>query len=240
VYYEFVQTEDSTTSNLAKDPKNGFNIFLDGTILPEQNKLVRWRTVGTYEITTFPANKTVPSNGLIIVMVPDPPVCSGISLKPFLHIIGPCTCCTCWPSIYDSEPILSDPKFLDDNHIARLKLAFVPARKDFFTRKYYFHVEQMSVTQEAFNFWQKIKKQSGTGNDLFQTPGARTEGNMRPVGDTKIPVIGLFGVSAIRSNSFFIDRNEVPYRLWEAERFEDSCLKIITRYNTNAKPDYWN
>jgi hypothetical protein len=240
VYYEFVQVEDSVTSNLANDPKNGFHIYLDGTVLPEQNKLVRWRTVGTYEITTYPANRKKPSNGLIIIMIPDPPLCSGLSLIPYVHVVGPCTCCLCWPSIYDPEPILSESKFLNNDHVERLELAFVPARKDFFSKKYYFKVEQMSVTPEAFAFWQSIKKQAGTGSDLFQTPSGKTAGNMKPIGNTKTPIIGLFGVSAVRSHSLFIDKNEVPYRVWAPERFEESCMKIITRYNTNVKPDYWN
>jgi hypothetical protein len=237
VYREFVQVEDSTTSNFAREPKNGFYIYLDGDLLPEQNRLARWRTVGTYEIVTFPANRKVAESGPkgTIVMVPDPPPCSWVS-TPFPH----CTCCTCWPSVYDEAPILSDAKFLSGNHVERLKLAFVPARKDFFTKKYYFKVEQMSVTPEAFEYWQNIKKQGGTGNDLFQTPAARTVSNMRTVGDTKTPIIGLFGVSSVRSVSFFIDRKEVPYHLWDPERFEDSCMKFMTKYNTNVKPAYWN
>jgi hypothetical protein len=242
VYREFVQVEDSLTANRTKDPKNGFNIFLNCNVLPEQNKLVRWRTMGTYEITTYPIERTVASNGAQIVMIPDPPPCSGYSYVPFPHLLGDgiCKCCTCWLSIYDSGPILSDPKFINENHVERLKLAFVPANRSFFHKKYYFKVEQMSVTQEAFDFWKKIKKQGGTGSDLFQTPSGQTTGNMKPVGDTKIPVIGLFGVSAVRSHSFFIERSEIPYRVSSMDRFPDSCLKIQSRYNTNQKPDFWN
>jgi hypothetical protein len=32
----------------------------------------------------------------------------------------------------------------------------------------------------------------------------------------------------------------VPYHLWDPPRFEDSCMKILTKYNTNIKPAYWN
>jgi hypothetical protein len=241
VYHEFVQVEDSLTANTAKDPKNGFNIFLDGNLLPEQNKLVRWRTMGTYEVTTYPMERMVASDGVKIEMKPDPPPCSGYSYVPFPHKVGDgtCKCCTCWLSIYDSGPVLSDPKFIDDNHVERLKLAFVPANRSFFHKKYYFRVEQMSITQEAFDFWQKIKKQGRTGSDLFQTPSGKTTGNMKPVGDTKTPVIGLFGVSAVRSHSFFIERSEVPYRISDMDRIQDSCLKIQSRYNTNIKPSFW-
>lgn len=253
VYYEFVQLEDSMKTNLAKEPKNGFNIFLNGTIHPDQNRLVRWRTVGTYQITTYPINKTIPTGGHEISApadinidddsgVPDPPPCSGYKyIGGILRKIGDgtCSCCTCWPSIYDAGPILSEPKFLEYNRIEGLKLAFVPARRDYFSNKYHFRVDQMSVTPEAFEYWRKIKKQGGTGSDLFQTPSGRTTGNMRTVGDTKTPIIGLFSVSSIRSVSFFIERKDVPYTLWDPKRFNDSCMKLLTRFNTNMKPDFW-
>jgi hypothetical protein len=247
VYYEFVQVEDPLTTNMAKEPKNGFNIFLDGDLVPEQNKLARWRTVGTYELLTYPANHKREGGGHDITLnengeggIWDPPLCSGISLVPFLRLVGPCTCCLCWPSIYDKAPIVSEKKLLNDNHVERLHLAFVPARKDYFREKYYFQVDQMSVTPEAFEYWTNIKKQSGTGNDLFQTPSAKTLGNMKPVGDAKTPIMGLFGVSSVRTVSFYINRSAVPYNLWDPPRFEDSCMKFQTKFNTNIKPDYWN
>jgi hypothetical protein len=247
VYYEFIQVEDSTMANVATEPKSGFHIYLDGDLAPGQNKLARWRTIGTYELLAYPINRKKGGNGHDTAdnlnpatMPPDPPLCSGVSLVPFVHTIGPCTCCLCWPSIYDKTPILSEAKMLNDNHVERLKVAFVPARKDFFREKYYFQVDQMSITREAFDYWKNIQKQSGTGNDLFQTPAAKTLGNMMAVGDTQTPMLGLFGVSSIRSVSFYINRSEVPYHLWDPPRFEDSCLKFPVKFNTNEKPAYWN
>jgi hypothetical protein len=244
VYHEFVQVEDSTTANVAKEPKNGFTIFLDGNLAPEQNKFARWRTTGTYQILAFPSDRYVPdpeSPSIPPPLIWEPPPCSGIAPKPFVHLLGPCTCCDCWISVYDTKPILSDAKFLNDDHVTGLELAFVPARKDYFTYKYHFTVEQMSITPEAYQFWLNIKKQEGTGNDLFQTPAGRALSNVRTVGDTQTPIIGLFGVSSVRSYSFYIDRSEVPYRLWDPDRFEDSCLKAANpSLVTNKKPDFWN
>jgi hypothetical protein len=253
LYYEFVQVEDPGLSMRNPQTKNGFNIFLDGQVLPDQNKRIRWRTTGTYEITTLPQLKKTAQNGPggVIVMVPDPPACSGYRFFPvrrnpdgttsplnLLTKLNDCTCCTCWPTVYEDKPVLSDPKFLNDNKVVHQKLALVPADRAIFSKKYYFQVEQMSMTTEAFEFWQKIKKQEGTGSDLFQTPAARTTGNMMPVGETKTQVIGLFGVSSISSRSFFIDRTDIPYALLPMDTVAESCLKAY-KNNTNTKPLFW-
>jgi hypothetical protein len=242
IYYEFVQVQDTLTANQVKVPRNGFNIFLDGNILPEQNKLVRWRTMATYEIITFPVNRRVPveSKDVPPPVKWDPPPCSGIQAYPFIRTLGPCTCCNCWLFVYDEKPLLSEAKFVNGNEVTRQKLAFVPARRDYLTTKYYLKVDQMSVTPEAYEYWLNIKKQGGTGNDLFQTPAARTISNMRAVGDTQTPIIGLFGVSSIQSVSLSIDRSAVPYRLWDPDRYEDSCLNLAAKDITNKKPAYWN
>jgi hypothetical protein len=255
LYYEFVKPEDPQSSMQNPATENGFNFYVDTPVLPEQNKLVRWRTVGTFQINTLPwlqtTTQTDPRTGLISI-VPDPPECSGYKYFPVSHNpdgtvrpinlltkLGVCTCCTCWPSVYESRPLLSEPKFLNDNYLSRVWVGFIQADRNIFSQKFYFQVDQMSVTQEAYNFWQTIKKQEGTGNDLFQTPAARTTGNITPVGDTQTPVMGLFAVSSISSRSVFIDKTEIPYNMLPMDSIRESCLDAYKKNNTTTKPVYW-
>jgi hypothetical protein len=206
--------------------------------------MVRWRTSGTFEILTYPQDKQTAESGPRgnIVMVPAPPPCSGFRYNARTNSLtrtGDCTCCTCWPTLYDKIPLLSDPKFLSNDEVVHQKLAFIPANRAYFRNKYYFQVEQMSITPEAYAFWNVIRKQEGSGSDLFQTPAARTSGNIQPVGNTRTPIIGLFGVSAIRTTSFFIDRSEVPYTLLPMNVVQESCVLAPFINSTSVKPVFW-
>jgi hypothetical protein len=241
VRYEFVQNEDPKQANHL-NPKNGFNIFIDAEVLPEQNSHVRWRTTGTFEIRTYPAEKTaiVASGKGGTAIIPDPPACSGwtYSAREGLKNVRDCKCCDCWATLRDEMPLLSDQKFVNENQISKYNLAFIPASRRFFWKKYYLEIEQMSISESTFAFWEAIKKQKQTGSDLFQTPPPKAVGNLVPVGDTKSSITGIFTVSAVTKKSFFIDRAEVPYDLPPIDTLKESCLEAY-RYTTNVKPIFW-
>ncbi len=51
--YKFVQNEAANANNQISST-NGFNIFMDSQVLPEQGGRVWWRWTGTFEIFTYP------------------------------------------------------------------------------------------------------------------------------------------------------------------------------------------
>ena len=243
LYYEFEQVEDPTKSDSVDATKNGFNIFIDGTLDPLQDHLVRWRTIGIFEIIAFPQFHTVditpPGPNAVKTLEPDPLPCSGWVYKQHkLQYVRECTCCDCWVSRYDEVPLLGDQQFVESNNLQRYKIAFIQANHRFFYKKYYFQVEQMSLSQNAYDFWESVKKQKLTSSDLFQTPVGKTSGNIISVGEIKAPVIGLFAASSVRKKSIFIDKNAIPYTLQLPDTVTESCFSLYNN-STNVKPPFW-
>ncbi len=245
IYYEFRQLD----SGYGLDTKNGFEIYVDADFLPEQNGSVRWRTEGIWELKTYPERRLKYESGPggAIVAIPDPAKCSGFVWqipKPIpgsgrtdvLVRLSECQCCNCWVTRYDDEPILSDRKF-NQSGVTHKFLTFIPANKRFFYNKYHLKVEQTSVSDKVYEFWQSIQKQRTSGSDLFQTPNARTTGNMKVVSG-KQNVVGYFGASGVKVNSLFIERSAVPYALPAIDTIAESCLAAY-RYSSTAKPEFW-
>jgi hypothetical protein len=241
VYYEFKQVVNGY------DEANGFNIYVDAEVLPEQNGLVRWRTEGTWKVETSPWLKLRYDSVLagVIVPIPDPPVCSGyvwavprrkLTGIAILYKIDECKCCTCWVSEYDKEPIVSNDLF-DTKSTARRFLTFIPASRRLFSNKYHLQVDQMSLSPPLYNFWKTVQKQRATSSDLFQTPGARTTGNVN-VQNGNIRVVGYFAASSVRTVSFFLDRRDVPYTLPAIDTIPESCL-ISFKNSTTTQPSFW-
>jgi hypothetical protein len=241
LYYEFEQKQDPSLEDQL-NPRNGFNVYIDAALDPVQSNLVRWRTTGTFQIHTFPESKMEAQSGAkgAIVMVPAPPPCSGWSYKPTtgLRYVKECTCCDCWVSQYDQIPQLADEQLISENEVKRHQVLFVPAGRRFFHKKYYVEVEQMSVSQTAFDFWESVKKQKETSSDLFQTPSGKTAGNIKSTGTTKTPVVGLFEVSAVKRKSLFIEPSAVPYPIHPIDTVAEACTQIY-RNASATKPSFW-
>src|SRR5688572_23113276 len=99
LYYTFKQVEDPKTTDYI-NVQNGFEVFIDAEVSPG-SELMRWRTTGTFEIISYPERKTrlEGGSGGSVVVIPDPPKCSGWTYDPrtrILREVGACTCCDCW------------------------------------------------------------------------------------------------------------------------------------------------
>ena len=248
VYYEFDERIDWKSEDFI-EPQNGFNVYVDAKVLPEQEGLIRWRTTGTWELKTYPELRTelIPGPGGTYIVQPAPTPCSGyIYVKQskipgsgrteLLYQKGPCSCCLCWINQYDSQPLLSDPRF-DSDGVKRKFLTFIPASRRMFYAKYHVQVEQMSLSKKSYDFWNTVMKQRQTGSDLFQTPPPKSVGNMRTVtGNDK--VFGYFGASSVKVSSFFIERDAIPYYLPPIDTIAESC-SLGYKYYTTTKPFFW-
>ena len=241
LHYDFIQREDPLHDKTLLKPVNGFNIYLDADVLPEQAGLVRWRWTGTFEIKTYPELRVKVAPGPRIVFVPDPPLCSGYTVprgSTNKEQVSSCTCCYCWVTQYNDAPLLSDTRFVSNDKITQRNVGFIPASRRYFYDKYYLEVEQMSVSQTVFDFWKKIEMQYKQGSDLFQTPPSVTSGNIQLLSEQGLPAIGIFGASSIKKHSFIIYRNNVPYTLPGIDTVATSCLEVY-KYSSTSKPDFW-
>ena len=240
LHYDFSQTVDPSEDD-PLNSKNGFNINLDAEVLPEQAGLVRWRWTGTFEIKTYPELRVKVAPGPRIVIIPDPPLCSGYMVPRGSTAkvqVSSCTCCYCWVTQYNDAPLISDTRFVNNDKITQYNVDFIPASRRYFYDKYYLEVEQMSVSQTVYDFWKKIAMQHKQGSDLFQTPPSVTSGNVQLLSEEGLPVIGIFAASAIKKHSFVIYRNDVPYNLPGIDTIATSCLQVY-KYSSTSKPDFW-
>jgi hypothetical protein len=233
--YEFEKKEEAIYFYEQKNSANGFNIYLDSDVLPEQSGRVWWRWTGTYEILTYPQfhMKVIPFG-----LVPDPLPCSGyIEKNKVLMQTGECTCCTCWVTEYNQVPVISNPKFINDNKINGFNVAFINANVRTFYNKYYLEVEQLSVSQAVYDFWKIIEVQKQNGSNLFQTPAPKTATNIT-ASPGATPVIGYFAASSVKKHSIMIERSEVPYPVMAIDTLATSCTQAY-KNSTTTKPSFW-
>ena len=225
---------------------NGFMVYLDAEVIPEQENRIWWRWNGTFEIIASPQMQVeyvnVPGGGL--ALVPDVDRCSGFvtinrhTSGAYLYPLGPCTCCTCWVTESNTTPLISEPKLINHGKINNFNVAFIEANRRTFYEKYYLEVEQLSVSVDVYNFWGNIKIQKRNSSNLFQTPPPKTGGNVIPSSTNAMPIIGYFAVSAVKKHSIMIDRSAVPYNVGIIDILAFDCKKAY-QYSSDVKPPFW-
>lgn len=230
---EFKQVEDPFAGDQITS-KNGFEVSINSKLDPEQEGRVWWRTIGTYHVETYPAyRKRWKSVGPSLVFVSDPPACAITSFHDPI-----CHCCDCWIIEFDREPLLSDPRFINNGEIHDLKMGFVPVTRRTMYDKYVLEIQQLSVSQDVYNFWKLVQVNSLNSSNLFQTPPPRTVGTFTAQSPSPKPVVGYFAASSIKRRYVTFTPSMVPYKIYQIDYVTESCLEVY-KNSTNKKPLFW-
>jgi hypothetical protein len=199
-----------------------FEIYANSSKPLQSSGLMRWRSSYTYQIMTQP----------YLVPLPDTPPCSGVLTIPKTS----CICCICWVSGKNNGVAISNgSNFIDDKFNNNL-VAIIPIGDEQFEFKYYLKVEQLSLSTNAYNFWNLVISQQTGASSLFQPVSAQIQGNIHSITNPNEQVLGLFQVSSVTSRSIFINRNDIPFNLQPAIPLNISDCRVE---GTNIQPAFW-
>ena len=91
--------------------------------------------------------------------------------------------------------------FIQDDGL-RFASDFTPTDK-----QYYIEVEQFQISQEAFDFYERIKTLQEIDGEIFDPPPLSIRGNIYNVNNEDETVIGYFGAYAVQRKDIFIPRD---------------------------------
>lgn len=200
----------------------GFKVFMDAE---NSTGHVRWRFNGTYLVETFPQFRHWPIGACIGSFFPPP--CSGYESPDGISLnrVGDCTCCTCWVTDNESKPLLSDDEILTDGAFKNVEVGYVPFNVwRFNSGRYLVKVEQMSLTDEAYEYWKIIRDQKEGTTSLFQ-PSIGKIGSNFSSSNPDLKVAGFFYATAIKEKAVFISSSDSEIPVPEYDRpGEEVCL----------------
>ncbi len=104
--------------------------------------------------------------------------------------------------------------------------------------EYFIEVELLSLSQEAFDFWNVVKEQRSINGSIFDPLPSTLRGNIEKIGSDEV-VTGFFSASASTKRSMIIDRSNIspPPKAGVTLR-EGDCRAISGA--TTEKPDVFN
>ena len=122
----------------------------------------------------------------------------------------------CWISESSSNINIKSTSALAQTKVSRFPIRYISNSTDRLRVKYSLLVNQYSISEEEFIFWDKMKNIYENVGSLYDMIPAAIPGNIYCVDDPNIKVLGYFSVSAAKSKRIFIKDNFYgqadPYR----------------------------
>ncbi len=195
---------------------------------PDRGNYYLWKWNGTAQRRTFPENFTIRVNGTPTI---SPLGCANVDNPQ------PCSCCECWVNKSTKNPLsVYSDQYTNGSYISNRKAFSIPAVADYFDVKFLLRVQQYSLNEDVYNFWNQIEKQTTSQSSLFAVPSSEVAGNIRNINNDSELVWGTFSASAIETTEVYIDKNELGVRI-PSDSIPNSCLVLSN--STNQKPAFW-
>ena len=107
----------------------------------------------------------------------------------------------CWKSSEIKNIFTYSTFQTSDKKVTALPLNFVTNEDNRLTKKYSVLIQQYTLSDIAFKYWNHLQQSKATGG-LYESQPYRIEGNIKNVNDANEAVIGLFCVSSVKSKRF--------------------------------------
>lgn len=218
-----------------------FRFYINAKSQAGSSGLFRWRWTSVFEALTRPELRVKPAPDTFPpVYKKDPMPCSGfvaILNGNAMEQIGPCVCCTCWVTDYSNTSMVSNNQLATRPEFYNVQVAQVPLSWKRFQAKFYIKLEQLSLSDEVYEFWKNLQsQQTGTGS-IFQPNVIRIKGNIKCTSDPTEDVAGIFSVAGSTQREMFINRLDIP-KLLLPDTIVNDCRNEYPG-STNVKPFFW-
>ena len=133
----------------------------------------------------------------------------------------------CFGNDVSSNILLTSTEKLSKDVVYQGPLTQIPLTSEKIEKVYSVLLRQYAVTQDAFNFYQNIKKNTEQLGSIFDAQPSQISGNIHNVKDPKEPVVGYVSMTNVRAKRIFIQQADFPENVrpkYPYDCEEDSAL----------------
>jgi len=186
--YYFEQSSGGTDPD---DVWQGIQFYNDVKGNPSGKGNYRWKAVATWEYRS-------PHTAQYIRY-------RGTNYANTVDSVGTCYLTESIETIYAAST-----RLLTENSIYQNKLHYVSDQTPRLAQRYSLLLEQHSLTDQAYSYWEKIAAQSGSGANLYETQPSSSQGNIYRV-DADEKVLGCFYATQIQEKRIFVDKDDLDF-----------------------------
>lgn len=127
----------------------------------------------------------------------------------------------CWKTLLLPEVYTLSTVNLTENAQSAVPLNFINSSSERLKILYSLFIEQSALSEDAFNYWDKLRLNSSQEGGLYTTQPLAIKGNLKNLSNIENDVLGYFQASRVSTRRFFI------------EPLPDLILDIETRCQIN-------
>jgi hypothetical protein len=235
VYFQY---KAQTTSD--QSTEYGFDVLFDASAGSQENFYFMWKFSGTFKYDTNPELYTISCGE---GRCPRPLPCSSYTLgiDGQLQYLKPCECCSCWTSILNPQPVISDNQVIDGGRFISVKGGYIPITEWTFMYKVHAEIQQFSLSPQSFAFWKAIRDQKKAIGSLFEPQSGKIPSYFNQISGVPAPMEGIFFATSIHSKAVDITRLDVPNQNVIPPvtlPFANTCTERFPNATT-VKPTFW-
>jgi hypothetical protein len=116
----------------------------------------------------------------------------------------------CWKTTASRSVVLGTSARLSEDLIYQYPLVAIPPSSEKHQIRYSILVKQYALTQEGYDYWQNLKRNTENLGTLFDPQPSQVSGNIASVNNPSEPVFGFFSAYSVQQKRIFIARNQLP------------------------------
>lgn len=133
----------------------------------------------------------------------------------------------CWHVKPSSTILVFSTKSLAEDVVSKFPVTILPKGSEKLAIKYSMLVQQMTIDQKAYDYWNLLKKNTENLGSLFDPQPSQLLGNIHNSQTNDELVLGYFFASAVSEERFTISLFDLPPDFRLARNFGDCELKSI-------------
>jgi hypothetical protein len=228
----------------------GFDLFADANSGTHDARLFLWTTEAVFRADTQPGVSKSACNPNDRGVCNFAPLCSGLlnigtNQFPNMEQVAPCSCCTCWYSIFNpAVKLTSNQLGLRDQQVMFKKenVFRLPLGPWIFQHKVIATVTLKAISRQTERFWHAIQDQQTAVGSLFQPVTGRIPTMFEQLKGPPIPVVGIFYASGESSLRIEITPDDIPDKsVVPVANLSASAVPCLEFYpnGSTTKPSYW-
>lgn len=168
-------------------PPNGVQVYVNAHDATNNTRYYRYEYIETWNFHSAFVSNFMAVGNTIVCRPPDKQITS------------------CWANNNSPDITLASSAKLTKDVLFQVPVAFVPAQSQKLSIKYSILVKQYALTEEAFGFWQQVKKNTEQLGNIFDAQPSQINGNIHNTGNATEPVFGYISVGTFQQKRIFID-----------------------------------
>jgi len=143
---------------------------------------------------------------------------------------------TCWLTSPVANIFTYSTKYIDKPELLSFPINYVSSVSKKLSIRYSLLVNQLSISENAFNFWDALRQQNIEKGNLYSQQPFQIRGNIKNVNDDEEPVLGYFTVAGVTKKRIYINRPPIVFKYVECTpdyegmrfiRFEPGPIYIV-------------